>query len=362
MYYCIFFIFCCISTSFAQMQDPIGIKTDDGNTVYGFQFNFTGSSGLETQSTPGGIPNVIFKLATSGPGAAWIQGGNAFGVTGVFGTLDNNDINVITNGRTVMNIFSLPADSVVHVDADTAAPGANALVRLNSGASGNSKIELYVNDTVSMGAIGYDPTLNAMTIDYGPTPNALFFRDLLGTVTGRLTSSGDFFLSGVGTSTLAPFKFYMNSIERMRIDTDGRVTKNAHGVAEMQSATNEVSQNILATCPSWWQVYSKSFTTTDPLTGVFMAHLRIENTSGSTRTYRMSIQRSFVGYCVPPIVGGSNTYWQSPNIANNQTITATLYAIEPSVSATTDYAICMCTIQTPPSGTISNRTLVLWEY
>ena len=344
------------------MQDPIGIKTDDGNTVYGLQFNFTGSSGLETQSISGGIPNVIFKLAPSGPGAVWIQGGNTFGATGIFGTLDNNNINVITNGRTVMNIFSLPADSVVHIDADTAVSGANAVTRLNSGASGNAKIEFYANDTISMSAIGYDPVLNAMTIDYGPVPNALFFRNLSGTVTARLTSSGDLFLSGVGTSTLTPFKFYMNSIERMRIETDGRVTKNNHGVAEMQSVETTVDQGIYATCPSWWSVYSPTLTTTSPLTGVFMAQVRILNNSGSVRTYRMSIQRFFVGYCVPPVVGGADTYWQSPNVAAGQTITATLYAIEPSVSATERYTICVCTIQTPPGGTVSNQKLVVWEY
>lgn len=31
---------------------------------------------------------------------AWLQGGNAFGATGVFGTTDNNPINVITNSAT----------------------------------------------------------------------------------------------------------------------------------------------------------------------------------------------------------------------------------------------------------------------
>ena len=49
---------------------------------------------------------TVSQLTPSAAGSPWVQGGNAFGATGVFGTNDAFDINVRTSGTTRFNIES----------------------------------------------------------------------------------------------------------------------------------------------------------------------------------------------------------------------------------------------------------------
>jgi hypothetical protein len=65
--------------------------------------NASGTAGQILTSTGTGTAwSSTSTLATSL--GAFIQGGNTFGATGTLGTLDNNDLNIITNGSTKMTV------------------------------------------------------------------------------------------------------------------------------------------------------------------------------------------------------------------------------------------------------------------
>jgi len=339
------------------MQDPIGIKTDDGNTVYGFQFTFNGLLGVYTSSIPGGVPTINFALLPSA--IAWLQGGNAFGTTGIFGTLDNNDIHVITNGRTVMKIFAAPNDAMVHINADTTVSSANAYMRLNSNILGDAQIDFFAN-TLPKGRMGYTNTLTSTRFDYDAP--ALMFRPLGGSPQAMLTTSGDMFLSGIGNDIVAAFPMFMNGIERMRIHTDGRILKNNHGVAEMQSVVTDTPYTILTTCPTYTRVSDiVSWNTSSVLTGIFAAQARITNNSGATRGYQVVIQRGALTTCTMPILGGSSAYWSQTNIGNGQTVTGHVHAISPGTGSAENYFVCACSTGTG-SQTVEQTALIAWEY
>ena len=354
----VFWFLLMFSPSFAQMQDPIGIKTDDGNTVYGLQFNFTGLLGIYTSSIPGGVPIINVTLLPSS--IAWIQGGNTFGATGIFGTLDNANIHVVTNNRTIMKIFAVPHDAIVHIPADTTIPSANAYLRLNSHVFGDARMDFFAN-TVPKGHVGYRNVLGSTSIDYDAP--ALVFRPLSGSPQATLTVSGDLFLSsGIGNDTIAVFPLFMNGIERMRIETDGRITKNNHGVAEMQSAVTTTPYSITTTCPTYTRVSDVvSWNTSSVLLGVFAAQVRIVNNFGATRGYQAVIQRGPLMTCTMPILGGSNSYWSQTNIGTGQSVVGHVHAINSGTGGTENYFICVCSTGT---GTqlVEHATLIAWEY
>lgn len=72
---------------------------------------------------PGNSPN------TSGPGAAWVQGGNAFGAPGVLGTTDANSLSIEAHG----DVFAFADTS-----GNSTFGAANASTSIQSGSAGTS--------------------------------------------------------------------------------------------------------------------------------------------------------------------------------------------------------------------------------
>ncbi len=74
---------------------------------------FSGTLAVTTLGVPDSVialcrngSNQIANCATSGNGAAFVQGGNSFGATAVLGTNDNNALQIRTNGATAMTVLA----------------------------------------------------------------------------------------------------------------------------------------------------------------------------------------------------------------------------------------------------------------
>jgi hypothetical protein len=115
---------------------------------------------------------------------AWLQGGNAFGATGVFGTLDNNPVNVITNSVTRF-AFDTSGNIVPAVD--------------NSGSVGTSarRWGSFIGVSVTAGGGASIITVNpaaGLVVRWGATQAALAAGDIgMDLATGR----GTLFVGGV---------------------------------------------------------------------------------------------------------------------------------------------------------------------
>jgi hypothetical protein len=116
--------------------------------VPGFLFN-TGNGRTQFKRGLVGLGNGSYLIGADTL-KAWVQGGNSWGTTGVFGTLDNNPVNfytnnasrmsLLSNGHLLFNTTSDDGHDNVQISGNTYLSGylTNTTTALGSGTSGGS--------------------------------------------------------------------------------------------------------------------------------------------------------------------------------------------------------------------------------
>ena len=274
--------------------------------------------------------NQLAACSTTANGAAFVQGGNNFGVstTGVLGLTSNNDLNVITNNLTRLT---------VQADGDVAFDGTVLFVdavgdRVGVGAAPSTKLHIKQSaQGVTQGLRIEDSSgTNAINIftDFGGN-GLINFDDsyhighfAAGIESGQLAAGRLLTIKSFNNSTLGGIAFDLNGVELGRFHSNGNF-----GVGD---ATPDNKFDIDAVFAP-----ATTGTTTNTASGLTVTN-SVSKTAGTDTTYGQQISVSRTGASTGSTI---NTYGLDIQATGNTAGTSTVTGLNINVSgADANYA------------------------